>query len=72
MGRLSCRAHHAQCDYEIISNASFGIYFPKFINCLRVAVNPVNFLEIVLGYVGAAATKALFIGVVILATAHLF
>ena len=56
-----------------ISNASFGIYFPKFIGTFYELLSaPVNFLEIVMGYVGAAATKALFIGVVILATAALF
>jgi ABC-2 type transport system permease protein len=56
-----------------ISNASFGIYFPKFIGTIfEVLSAPVSFWEIVLGYVGAAATKALFIGVVILATAHVF
>ncbi|ABF65256.1 ABC transporter permease [Ruegeria sp. TM1040] len=56
-----------------ISNASFGIYFPKFIGTIYELLSaPVNFLEIVLGYVGAAATKALFIGVVILGTAYLF
>ena len=58
---------------QAISNASFGIYFPKFIGTFYELLSaPVNFLEIVLGYVGAAATKALFIGVVILATASLF
>lgn len=58
---------------QAISNASFGIYFPKFIGTIYELLSaPVNFLEIVLGYVGAAATKALFIGVVILATAALF
>ncbi|MGR3760528.1 ABC transporter permease [Roseobacteraceae bacterium NS-SX3] len=58
---------------QSISNASFGIYFPKFIGTVYELLSaPVNFLEIVLGYVGAAATKALFIGVVILATASLF
>ena len=58
---------------QAISNASFGIYFPKFIGTIYELLSaPVNFLEIVLGYVGAAATKALFIGVVILATASLF
>ncbi|WP_137701669.1 ABC transporter permease [Marimonas lutisalis] len=56
-----------------ISNASFGIYFPKFIGTIYELLSaPVNFLEIVLGYVGAAATKALFIGLVILGTASLF
>ena len=58
---------------QAISNASFGIYFPKFIGTIYELLSaPVNFLEIVIGYVGAAATKALFIGVVILATANLF
>jgi len=58
---------------QAISNASFGIYFPKFIGTIYELLSaPVNFLEIVLGYVGAAATKSLFIGVVILATSALF
>lgn len=58
---------------QAISNASFGIYFPKFIGTIFELLSaPVNFLEIVIGYVGAAATKALFIGVVILATSALF
>lgn len=58
---------------QSISNASFGIYFPKFIGTIFELLSaPVNFIEIVMGYVGAAATKALFIGVVILATAYLF
>ncbi|SHH27438.1 ABC transporter permease [Cognatishimia maritima] len=56
-----------------ISNASFGIYFPKFIGTIyELLAAPINFLEIVVGYVGAAATKSLFIGLVILATAGLF
>lgn len=56
-----------------ISNASFGIYFPKFIGTIYELLSaPVNFLEIVIGYVGAAATKSLFIGVVILATSWFF
>ena len=58
---------------QAISNASFGIYFPKFIGTIYELLSaPVNFLEIVMGYVGAAATKALFIGLVILATSALF
>jgi len=58
---------------QSISNAAFGIYFPKFIGTIYELLSaPVSFLEIVLGYVGAAATKALFIGVVILITASLF
>jgi ABC-2 type transport system permease protein len=58
---------------QSISNASFGIYFPKFIGTIYELLSaPINFLEIVLGYVGAAATKSLFIGLVILGTAALF
>ncbi|MEY3943798.1 MAG: hypothetical protein RLZZ133_1488 [Pseudomonadota bacterium] len=58
---------------QAISNASFGIYFPKFIGTIYELLSaPINFLEIVMGYVGAAATKALFIGVVILGTSALF
>ncbi|UMA64144.1 ABC transporter permease [Roseivivax marinus] len=58
---------------QAISNASFGIYFPKFIGTIYELLSaPINFLEIVAGYVGAAATKALFIGIVILITASLF
>ena len=58
---------------QSISNASFGIFFPKFTGTIYELLSaPINFLEIVLGYVGAAATKALFIGLVILATASLF
>ncbi len=58
---------------QAISNASFGIYFPKFIGTVYELLSaPINFFEIVLGYVGAAATKALFIGVVILFTSSFF
>jgi ABC-2 type transport system permease protein len=58
---------------QSISNASFGIYFPKFIGTIFELLSaPVSFLEIVMGYVGAAATKALFIGVIILGTAFMF
>ncbi|MCC1493974.1 ABC transporter permease [Cognatishimia sp. F0-27] len=58
---------------QAITNASFGIYFPKFIGTIYELLSaPVNFLEIVIGYVGAAATKALFIGLVILATSAFF
>ena len=53
-----------------ISNAAFGIYFPKFTGTIyEVMSAPVSFLEILLGYVGAAATKSLIIGLIILATA---
>jgi len=58
---------------QAISNASFGIYFPKFIGTIFELLSaPVSFFEIVLGYVGAAATKSLLIGVIILITARLF
>ena len=56
-----------------ISNASFGIYFHKFIGTIYELLSaPVNFLEIVMGYVGAAATKAMFIGIIILITSFFF
>ncbi|MEM9577500.1 MAG: ABC transporter permease [Pseudomonadota bacterium] len=58
---------------QAISNASFGIYFPKFIGTTYELLSaPVNFLEIVAGYVGAAAIKALIIGIIILATSFFF
>ena len=58
---------------QATSNASFGIYFPKFIGTIYELLSaPVNFLEVVAGYVGAAATKALFIGLIILITAFFF
>jgi len=58
---------------ESISNASFGIYFPKFSGTIyEVLSAPVSHVEIVLGYVGAAATKSVIIGLLILATARLF
>lgn len=58
---------------QSISNASFGIYFPKFTGTIyEVLSAPVSPFEIVLGYVGAAATKSLVLGLIILATANLF
>jgi ABC-2 type transport system permease protein len=58
---------------ESISNASFGIYFPKWTGTIyEILSAPVSYLEIVLAYVGAAATKSLILGGVILATANLF
>ena len=58
---------------ESISNASFGIYMPKWSGTIyEVLSAPVSPLEIVLGYVGAAATKSVLIGAIILATAGLF
>lgn len=56
-----------------IANASFGIYFPKFVGTIyEVLSAPISFFEIVLGYVGAAASKSIILGAIILATAHLF
>lgn len=58
---------------QSIMNASFGIYFPRFIGTIYELLSaPVSALEIVLGYVGAAATKSVILGVIILATAALF
>jgi ABC-2 type transport system permease protein len=58
---------------ESISNASFGIYMPKWAGTIfEVLSAPVSPLEIVLGYVGAAATKSMMIGTIILATARVF
>jgi ABC-2 type transport system permease protein len=58
---------------ESISNASFGIYMPKFSGTIyEVLSAPVSAFEIVLGYVGAAATKSVILGTVMLATARLF
>ena len=58
---------------QSISNASFGIFFPKFTGTIyEVMSAPISFLEILIGYVGAAATKSLIIGVIILFTACFF
>jgi ABC-2 type transport system permease protein len=58
---------------ESISNGSFGIYMPKFAGTIyEVLSAPVSALEIVIGYVGASATKSVILGLVILATARLF
>ncbi len=58
---------------ESISNASFGIYFPRFVGTIYELLSaPVSPLEIVIGYVGAAATKSIILGTIILATAGLF
>jgi ABC-2 type transport system permease protein len=56
-----------------ISNASFGIYFPKFVGTIyEILSAPVSAFEIVTGYVGAAATKSLIVGVITLVTARMF
>ncbi|OGT66064.1 MAG: sugar ABC transporter permease [Gammaproteobacteria bacterium RIFCSPLOWO2_01_FULL_47_190] len=58
---------------ESISNASFGIYMPKFTGTIyEVLSAPISFVEIITGYVGAAASKSVILGVLILATARLF
>jgi len=58
---------------QSISNASFGIFFPKFTGTIYELLSaPVSSMEIVISYVGAAATKSIILGVIILATAGLF
>jgi ABC-2 type transport system permease protein len=58
---------------ESVSNASFGIYMPKYSGTIyEVLSAPISTLEIVLGYIGAAATKSVILGTIILATARLF
>jgi len=58
---------------QSVMNASFGIYFPRFIGTIyEILSAPVSSFEIVLGYVGAAATKSIILGLIILATAGLF
>jgi ABC-2 type transport system permease protein len=58
---------------QSVSNASFGIFFPKFTGTIyEILSAPISYFEIVIGYVGAAATKSLIVGLVILATAGIF
>lgn len=58
---------------ESVSNASFGIYFPRYTGSIyEVLSAPVSFVEITLGYVGAAATKSIILGAIILTTANIF
>ncbi len=58
---------------QSVMNASFGIYFPRFIGTIYELLSaPVSFLEITLGFVGAAATKSIILGLIILATSWLF
>lgn len=58
---------------QSISNASFGIYFPKFTGTIyEILSAPMSFFEVIIGYVGAAATKSFIIGSIILLTASLF
>jgi ABC-2 type transport system permease protein len=58
---------------QSISNASFGIFFPKFTGTIyEILSAPVSYIEIVISYVGAAATKSVILGLIIMATAALF
>lgn len=58
---------------QSVSNASFGIYFPRFTGTIyEILSAPLSSFEIVCGYVGAAATKSMMIGIIVLATAHFF
>ena len=58
---------------QSVTNASFGIFFPRFTGTIyEILSAPVSYLEIVTGYVGAAATKSVILGLIILATAGLF
>ncbi|MFN3296322.1 ABC transporter permease [Caldimonas sp.] len=58
---------------QSLSNGSFGIYMPKFTGTIYELLSaPVSALEVVIGYVGAAATKSIVLGLIILATARLF
>src|SRR6185312_9240164 len=58
---------------QSVMNASFGIYFPRFVGTIyEILSAPVSSFEIVLGYVGAAATKSIILGLIILATSFLF
>jgi ABC-2 type transport system permease protein len=58
---------------ESVSNASFGIYMPRYSGTIyEILSAPISYLEIVIGYVGAAATKSVLLGLIILATARLF
>jgi len=58
---------------QSVMNASFGIYFPRFVGTIYELLSaPISFFEIVLGYVGAAATKSIVLGIIILMTSALF
>jgi ABC-2 type transport system permease protein len=58
---------------QSVSNASFGIYFPRFTGTIyEILSAPISFVEILLGYVGAAASKSVIVGVIILATSGFF
>ena len=58
---------------QSITNAAFGIFFPKFTGTIYELLSaPISYIEVILGYVGAAATKSIILGLIILATAGLF
>ena len=58
---------------QSVMNASFGIYFPRFVGTIyEILSAPVSFVEIVIGYVGAAATKSIILGAIVLVTAGFF
>ena len=58
---------------QSVSNASFGIYFPRFTGTIYELLSaPLSFIEVVLGYVGAAASKSVIIGIIVLSTAGFF
>ncbi len=58
---------------QSVSNASFGIYFPKFTGTVyEILSAPISFIEITLGYVGAAATKSFMVGIIVLITSSIF
>lgn len=58
---------------QSVANASFGIYFPKFTGTIyEILSAPVSYVEVMVGFVGAAATKSLIIGLMILATSYFF
>ena len=68
--------HRSRCSSvidESISNASFGIYFPRFTGTIYELLSaPISYLEMLVAYVGAAATKSMLIGSIILTTSALF
>lgn len=58
---------------QSVSNASFGIFFPRFSGSIyEILSAPISYVEVVIGYVGAAATKSLILGVIVLFTARMF
>lgn len=58
---------------QSIANASFGIYMPRFSGTIyEIHSAPISYIEIVIGYVGAAASKSVILGLIMLATAHVF